>query len=86
MIDQYIPSLKTYRAIAIDVGTKDSLLASNQELDRALKRFGVTHIYEEYDGDHTNRIADRLETSVLPFFSGHLSFAPRKSSDDAAIR
>jgi len=55
-------------------------------LDRALKRFGVTHIYEEYDGDHTNRIADRLETSVLPFFSGHLSFSPRKSSDDAAIR
>jgi S-formylglutathione hydrolase len=86
MIDQYIPSLKRYRAIAIDVGTKDSLLASNQELDRALKRFGVTHIYEEYDGDHTNRIADRLETSVLPFFSGHLSFSPRKSSDDAAIR
>ena len=80
MIDQYIPSLKKYRAIAIDVGTKDSLLASNQELDRALKRFGVTHIYEEYDGDHTNRIADRLETSVLPFFSGNLLFSPGKTT------
>src|SRR5206468_4683523 len=51
MIDHYIPSLKRYRAIGIDVGTSDNLLASNQELDRGLKQFGVTHRYEEYDGD-----------------------------------
>jgi S-formylglutathione hydrolase len=78
MIDQYIPDLKRYRAIAIDIGTSDSLLPPNQDLDRELKRSGVAHTYEEYEGDHTNRIAERLGQKVLPFFSGSLSFTPAK--------
>jgi S-formylglutathione hydrolase len=78
MIDQYVPSLKRFRAIAIDIGTKDTLLSPNQDLDRALKRSAVPHTYEEYDGDHTDRIAVRLEIGVFPFFSNHLSFSPVK--------
>jgi enterochelin esterase-like enzyme len=74
MIDQYIPNLKTYRAIGMDIGTKDGLLAANKELELAMTRFGVVHTYEEYDGDHTNRRAERVETKVLPFFSNALSF------------
>jgi enterochelin esterase-like enzyme len=74
MIDQYVPNLKTYRAIAMDIGTKDGLLASNKELELAMTRFGIVHAYEEYDGDHTNRRAERVETKVLPFFSNALSF------------
>ena len=79
MIDQYIPSLKRHRAIAIDIGTSDSLLPPNQELNQALTRLAVGHTYEEYEGDHTNRIAERLEKAVLPFFSSNLSFSPAKS-------
>ncbi len=78
MIDQYIADLKRYRAIAIDIGTSDSLLPPNQDLDRELKRSGVAHTYEEYDGDHTNRIAERIGQKVLPFFSGSLSFTAAK--------
>jgi S-formylglutathione hydrolase len=78
MIDQYIPSLKRYRAIAVDIGTSDSLLPPNQDLDRALKRYGVSHTYEEYDGDHTNRIAERVEKAVFPFFFNSLSFSAAK--------
>jgi S-formylglutathione hydrolase FrmB len=74
MIDQYIPNLKAYRAIAMDIGTKDGLLASNKQLELAMTRFGVVHTYEEYDGDHTNRRAERVETKMLPFFSNALSF------------
>jgi hypothetical protein len=37
------------------------------------------HTYEEYEGDHTNRIADRVEMHVLPFFSNHLSFSAKTS-------
>jgi hypothetical protein len=74
MIDQYIPNLKTYRAIAMDIGTKDGLLGANKELELAMTRFGVVHAYEEYDGDHTNRRSERVETKVLPFFSNALSF------------
>ena len=80
MIDQYVPRLKTYHAIGMDIGTKDGLLASNQELHHAMTRFGIVHVYEEYDGDHTNRRAERIELNVLPFFSDHLSFAVKSSS------
>jgi len=74
MIDQYIPNLKMYRAIAIDVGTKDNLMASNKRLEETMTAFGITHTYEEYDGDHTNRVGERIEKNVLPFFSKNLSF------------
>ena len=74
MIDQYVPNLKAYRAIGMDIGTKDGLLAANKELDLAMTRFGVVHGYEEYNGDHTNRRAERVETRMLPFFSNALSF------------
>jgi S-formylglutathione hydrolase len=80
MVTQYIPNLKKYRAIALEVGTKDGLLAANKELDQTLTRFGVTHTYEEYEGDHTNRIFERVEMNMLPFFSKQLSFENRPPS------
>src|SRR5215469_16326942 len=72
MIDQYMPSLKTLHAIAIDVGDKDGLASSNKELSRILTDYGLTNTFETYDGDHTNRIALRVETKVLPFFAKNL--------------
>jgi hypothetical protein len=45
-----------------------------------MTRSGVTHIYQEYDGDHTNRRAARIELNGLPFFADDLSFAARTSS------
>jgi len=80
MIDQYIPNLKMYRAIGMDIGTKDGLLAANKELELAMTRFGVAHTYEEYDGDHTNRRAVRVETRMLPFFAKSLSFAATQTT------
>jgi enterochelin esterase-like enzyme len=76
MLDQYVPNLKKLRAIAMDVGNKDGLAASNQELSRILTQYGIEHSFETYDGDHTNRIAARVETKVLPFFSSHLRDQP----------
>lgn len=75
MLDQYVPNLKRLQAIAIDVGDKDGLAASNKELSRLLTQNGIGNSFETYDGDHTNRIAARVETKVLPFFSTHLSSA-----------
>jgi S-formylglutathione hydrolase len=80
MVGQYIPNLKMYHAIAMEVGTKDGLLASNKELEQAFTRFGVEHTYQEYDGDHTNKVFERIEQNVLPFFSKNLSFDARSSS------
>src|SRR5262249_35042179 len=74
MVSQYIPSLKTYKAIGMEVGTKDTLRASNKQLEEMFTSFGVKHTYEEYEGDHTNKVYERVETSLLPFFSKNLSF------------
>jgi enterochelin esterase-like enzyme len=73
MVDQYVPSLKKYRAIAMDVGNEDPLGAANKDLDQALTRLGVAHRFEIYEGNHTNRVRERFETKVLPFFSEQLN-------------
>ncbi|HEX4134367.1 MAG TPA: alpha/beta hydrolase-fold protein [Bryobacteraceae bacterium] len=74
IIDQYISNLRKLHAIAIDVGDKDGLSKSNEELSRVLTEYGIPNTFEIYDGDHTNHIALRVETKVLPFFSKNLSF------------
>jgi S-formylglutathione hydrolase len=76
MLDQYVPNLKKLHAIAGDVGTKDGLMASNQELDRSLTTYGIAHTFETYDGTHVSGIQDRLGKKVLPFFSTNLTFGP----------
>jgi enterochelin esterase-like enzyme len=73
MLDQYVPNLKKYKAIALDIGLQDSLLASNQLLVARLKRFGVPHTFETYEGDHGSKVLQRLEEKVLPFFAQHLA-------------
>ena len=73
MIDQYVQGLKTFYAIAIEIGTKDNLLASNQRLHEAMTRLTIAHSYEEYDGDHTNKVGERIERNVLLFFSRRLT-------------
>jgi S-formylglutathione hydrolase FrmB len=77
MLDQYVSNLKKYRAIAGDVGTADGLMASNKQLAEALTSFGINHTFETYEGNHTNRIGERIEMKVLPFFSQNLNFSAR---------
>ncbi len=78
MIDQYIPNLKKMHAIGLEVGLQDGLAASNALLDATLTRFGVSHTYETYEGNHTNRVPERFDTKLLPFFSKNLSFSATK--------
>jgi hypothetical protein len=72
MIERYAAGLKTYYAIAMDVGTADPLLGSNRQLHDAMTRLRIAHAYEEYDGDHTNKVRERIERNLLPFFSMNL--------------
>lgn len=78
-IHQHIPNLKRLKAIGMDAGTKDvGISAATKELDKVLTDYGIAHFYESYDGDHLNRIAERLQTKTLPFFSQHLVFEKAK--------
>ena len=65
--------LRGYYAIGVEVGTKDTLLASNRQLHDAMTRLKVAHHYEEYDGDHTNKVGERIERNLLPFFAKNLA-------------
>jgi S-formylglutathione hydrolase FrmB len=80
MLDQYLTNMAKYDAIGMEVGLKDTLLGSNQEMDRALTRQGVEHTFQTFDGAHSDRLAERIEQAVLPFFSEHLKFDASKDA------
>jgi S-formylglutathione hydrolase len=75
MIDQYISNLRKLHAIAFDAGAQDaSIAATVKTLDQTLTQYNIPHGFEIYDGDHRNRITERMEKKALPFFSENLSF------------
>jgi len=74
-LDQYILNLKKLRAMAFDAGTKDQTIAASiKVLDGELNKYGIGHMFELYEGDHTNRVAERIGGKMLQFFSDNLSF------------
>ena len=73
MVHQYLPALKTYRAIALDAGDQDPVPAGIQRLHELLDNYGIRHSLEIYPGDHVNRINERLTSKVLPFFAAQLA-------------
>ena len=75
VIDQFIPNLKKLTAIGMDAGDQDrGISGSTKRLHEVLESYGIPHQYESYQGDHLNRIAERIRTRTLPFFSEHLDF------------
>ena len=72
LIPQYLPALNGLEAFAMDIGDKDFLLEPNAQFRKELDRFGVDYDFELYEGDHGNRIAERIQSELLPFFGEHL--------------
>jgi enterochelin esterase-like enzyme len=73
-IDQYIPNLRKYRAISIDVGDQDGLRSDTAKLHEVLDKYGIANNFEIYSGTHTSAVADRFQNHVMPFFSKNLCF------------
>jgi len=80
MLEQHVDALKKYYAIAVEIGSKDPLLGSNKQLHEALTRLRIPHYYEEYEGDHTDHVRERIERNVLPFFAKNLVAPANPSS------
>ncbi len=74
MVSQYAPNLRKYKAMVVDVGKDDTLLASIRQFDARLKQLHVPHEFSVRDGDHGSHVVSQFETKILPFFSQHLSF------------
>ena len=75
-VHQHIPKLRKLTAIGLDSGAQDRGIApATRELSRILNEYGIQHFVEIYDpGDHINRVDERVEKHVLPFFTEHLAF------------
>jgi enterochelin esterase-like enzyme len=63
MIDQYVDNIKHLRAFGFDTGAQDTGIAATvRTLDKVMNDYGVRHEFEIYEGNHTNHVADRIET------------------------
>jgi len=72
LLPQYLPALNGLEGFAMDIGDMDFLLEPNRLFRAELDRFGVDYNFALYEGDHGNRIAERIRSDVLPFFGAHL--------------
>ena len=76
LIEQYRDNLKKLRGIAIDVGEFDEfthIRIASAKLSAELSEREIPHSFEIYkDGDHGNKIRERFNTKVAPFFSAAL--------------
>jgi len=61
MVGQYVPNLNKYNGIGMDVGLQDTLLGSIWEMNQSLTRLYIVHTFETFEGDHSNRLKDRIE-------------------------
>ena len=72
MVASHVGALRSFDAIGSDVGTKDGLIRDDTAIHEELARFGIAHRFETYDGTHTDKIGQRFDEIVLPFFAEHL--------------
>jgi hypothetical protein len=72
LVHQYVPELKSFGAIGMEIGDSDFLMADNRRMDALLTSYGVAHTFEIYEGDHVNKVAQRFEEHLMPFFTAHL--------------
>jgi hypothetical protein len=78
VVDQYIANLSRFKGLALDAGADDRQIAATvKDLDQILNNYKIEHFFEIYEGDHVNRIGERIVTKVLPFFSKNLAFGAR---------
>ena len=74
MVKKYRKNLMKLRGIRFDSGYEDEfqfIPPNSRALSRELTNNGIDHIFEEYNGDHRNRLPGkrgRMVTEVLPYF------------------
>ena len=78
MVGENKENLLKLRGIFIDYGQKEEfshIRISSQQFSKALSERAIPHVFEIYEGgDHGNKIRQRVEMRLLPFFSEKLDF------------
>lgn len=73
MLSQYVYNLKSYKAIGMEIGTKDGLITDNSKLNDLLTEYGIKHSYTTFDGGHADKFAQRVRVGLIPFMVDHLA-------------
>lgn len=61
-----------FAAIGLDYGRSDQIASvgeGTRDFARALDRYGIRYTLDAYDGGHIDRVRERFERVVLPFFA-----------------
>ena len=89
MLDNYEKQVRQLKGIAFDAATQDAfidILPSCKEFSQALDNLKIDHTFEVFAGGHTDRFADRCQTTILPFFSDLLLFGQEFSITQVAAK
>ena len=74
MVEKYEANLRRLRGLRFDSGYEDEFThipPTNKALSAALSARGIEHVFEEYNGDHRNRMmgrTGRLANEIMPYF------------------
>jgi enterochelin esterase-like enzyme len=68
MAAQYLPALKSMKAIGLDTADGDFVRPDALAMHAELLKLGIAHRWEDYHGDHMDHLPDRFGSVVLPFF------------------
>jgi len=74
MVEKYRANLAKLRGLRFDSGYEDEfkfIPVNSRALSSELTNYGIEHVFEEYNGDHRNRMwgrTGRLYTEVFPYF------------------
>jgi S-formylglutathione hydrolase FrmB len=74
-VAQHRDALAGLRAFGIDYGVNDQyahIPVATREFSLRLAELRIPHRLDVYDGDHRERVAERMETTVLPFIGAAL--------------
>lgn len=70
MVHQYIPQLQSFDQIYVDAGDSDFGIAETvKEIQSIFDSYSVGYWSEIYEGDHVNRIHERITEHLMPMFS-----------------
>ncbi len=78
IVRNYRENLTKLRALRFDAGAEDQFTHIPQtarQFSQRLTSLGIPHVFEEYNGDHRNRLwgrSGRINNAVFPYFSQKL--------------
>jgi S-formylglutathione hydrolase FrmB len=74
-VAERVEALRSLRGLAFDTAFDDEFAhipAATKAFSDSLEALEVPHVYEVYEGDHRNRMRERMATKILPWIDARL--------------